>query len=67
MKSITIIGSRSVNEYFSEKGKIATKYFAENDIVIVSGLAIGSDSIAHQACLDVNGKTIAVLPSSLQR
>ena len=64
MKSITIIGSRSVNEYFSEKGKIATKYFAENDIVIVSGLAIGSDSIAHQACLDVNGKTIAVLPSS---
>lgn len=33
---------------------------------IVSGLAVGCDSVAHQTTLDNHGKTIAVLPSSLK-
>lgn len=63
-KSILIIGTRHPNSDFIEKGIKATSYFAERDYVVVSGLALGCDSIAHQACLDVGGKTIAVLPSS---
>lgn len=33
--------------------------------VIVSGLALGCDSSAHQGCIDANGKTIAVVASGL--
>lgn len=36
-----------------------------NGAVIVSGLALGCDSIAHLQTLDSNGKTVAILPSPL--
>lgn len=62
-KSISIIGTRKPDSYFIEKGKIATTFFAKKGYVIVSGLALGCDTIAHSACLDAGGKTIAVLPS----
>ena len=35
------------------------------DRVIVSGLALGCDKIAHQTTLDENKTTIAVLPSGI--
>lgn len=63
-KAITIIGTRNPSSIFIEKGKKIAEYFAKKDYVIVSGLAIGCDTIAHESCLNVCGKTIAVLPSS---
>ena len=62
-KSIAIIGTRKPDAEFIEKGIEATKYFASEGYVIVSGLALGCDAVAHEACLSVGGKTIAVLPS----
>lgn len=63
-KAIAIIGTRHPTEYFIELGVSVTKYFAKKGFVIVSGLALGCDTIAHTATLEVDGKTIAVLPSS---
>ena len=64
-KSIAIIGTRKPDEEFINKGEIVSKYFAKEGYVIVSGLALGCDTIAHSSCLEVNGKTVAVLPSSI--
>ena len=36
-------------------------------MIIVSGLAAGCDSIAHKSCLEMNGKTIAILPSPISK
>ena len=57
---IAVVGSRKVSDY----GKEATEYLVKDlakDFIIVSGLAYGVDSIAHQTAIDNNGKTIAVL------
>jgi DNA processing protein len=61
LKSIAVIGTRENTRV----GKlIATKTvgnFVSNGYCVVSGLAIGIDTIAHQATIDNSGKTIAVL------
>jgi DNA processing protein len=62
---VAIIGSRKVTPY----GRIVTEQIssqlAQRGVVIISGLALGIDGIAHQAALDVGGLTIAVLPCGL--
>lgn len=66
-KCITVIGTRNPSEPFISNGYVAAKYFAEKGLTVVSGLAIGCDAIAHKATVDANGKTIAILPSSLDK
>lgn len=64
---VAIVGSRKVTPY----GKAATSQFAgelaARGVVIVSGLALGVDALAHQAALDAGGLTIAVLPTGLDK
>ena len=64
---LAIIGSRKVSPYGRGVTQTLTAELASKGIVIVSGLALGTDSIAHQACLDVGGQTIAVLPCGLDK
>jgi len=63
--AIAIVGSRQMSVY----GEQATRRFASElagqGAVIVSGLALGVDSCAHQAALEAGGICIAVLPCSL--
>ena len=58
---IAIIGSRRCSEYGLLAARILAKPLAENDIIIVSGMARGVDSMAHRGALEGGGKTIAVL------
>ena len=62
---IAVIGSRTNTQYGEKMCKMFVKKLVEYNINIISGLAIGIDSIAHKTCLKNGGKTIAVLPSGL--
>lgn len=63
---IAVVGSRTNTQYGEKMCKTFTKNLVEYGFNIISGLAIGIDSIAHKTCIKNSGKTIAVLPSGLK-
>lgn len=65
LPSIGIVGSRKVTSYGRTVTEEITSYLARRGILIISGLAYGVDSLAHQAAVSANGKTIAVLPGGI--
>ncbi|MGH2646929.1 MAG: DNA-processing protein DprA [Ginsengibacter sp.] len=66
-KIIAIVGTRNNNEYGKTICEKLIEEFAGEDIVIVSGLAFGIDSIAHKASIKYDMKTIGVLAHGLDR
>ena len=65
-QSIAIIGTSHPTKEGEEAGMYYAKYFAEKGFNIVSGLALGCDTIAHKGALSVNGTTTAILAHGLQ-
>ena len=60
-KALAVVGSRKASHYILDVlGKII-RDIPSPDITIISGMALGIDTCAHQAALDANLKTIAVL------
>lgn len=66
-KNISVIGLLNPNGDIEERERKIVAQFVNMGAVIVSGLALGCDSIAHQQALDSNGKTVAILPSPLNK
>ena len=62
---LAVIGSRRVTAYGRQVTTELVSTLAEQGILIVSGLAIGVDALAHQAALAAGGLTIAVLPGDV--
>jgi DNA processing protein len=65
--NIAVVGSRNATGYGVEMTKILCTDLASYNITIVSGMARGIDTAAHEGALIGNGKTIAVLGSGLER
>lgn len=65
--TVAIVGSRKPTSYGREVTERLARDLALRGVVVVSGLALGIDGIAHQAALDAGGLTIAVSPSGLHR
>jgi DNA processing protein len=65
MPRLAIVGSRSVTPYGRRITSLISSKLAEHGIVIISGLALGVDAIAHKSALEADGITVAVLPSPL--
>lgn len=64
-KVLGIVGTRRATDYGKEMVKKITSSLAAQNILIVSGLAYGIDIAAHQAALEHQLKTVAVLGHGL--
>ncbi len=61
VRSLAVIGTRYPTDYGKNVTKKFATAFAQNGFTVISGLAIGVDSVAHRAALDAGGRTVAVL------
>lgn len=66
-KTVAIVGARKYTAYGADIAHRLAYDLAGYGVVIVSGLAIGIDSIAHRGALEANGCTVAVLGTAIDR
>ena len=64
-KIISIVGTRANSAYGKLCCENIVKKLIQADVVIVSGFAMGIDTISHKICIENNAKTIAVIASGL--
>lgn len=59
--TVAVVGTRQASDYGLQMAWEISRELAAAGITIISGLALGIDTRAHQATLTANGKTVAVL------
>ncbi len=65
--AIGVIGARRTTHYGTESAKKLSYQLAYAGLTVISGLARGIDTAAHQGALAAKGRTIAVIGSGLMK
>lgn len=65
--AVAIVGTRKPTSYGKEVTYQLAYDLAKRGVVVISGMALGVDAIAHRAALDAGGITIAVQANGLSR
>lgn len=66
-RSVAIVGSRNPSPEGLLKTKVIAQRLVRDGFTIVSGLAKGVDTMAHESTLAINGRTIAVIGTPLNQ
>lgn len=64
---VAVVGSRRASPRGLEWTRLVTEVLVDHDVTVVSGLAMGIDTVAHRTALDRGGKTVAVLGTGLDQ
>jgi DNA processing protein len=62
---LAVVGSRQGSQYGKSAIRFIFPRLIEKEVVIVSGLAKGIDTFAHESAINLNGSTIAVIAGGL--
>ncbi len=65
--SVAVVGTRQATAEGLGRAERMARLLVDGGVTVLSGLARGIDTAAHQACLDAGGRTIAVLGSGIRR
>lgn len=63
--ALAVVGSRKMTSYGRSSAEAFVSELVKHGLTIVSGLALGTDAVAHKAALKAGGRTIAVLASGV--
>ena len=66
-QAIAVVGSRKITTYGKTVVEKIIPQLVNQDIIIVSGLALGIDALAHATTINAGKQTVAVLGSGLDR
>jgi DNA processing protein len=66
-KCVAVIGTRKPTEWGREQTRLFVREAASNGWTVVSGLALGIDTEAHEAAVAAGAPTVAVLGGGLDR
>ena len=58
---VSVIGSREASDPGLSRARSLARVLVQHDVLVVSGLAAGIDTAAHQGTMDAGGHTVAVL------
>ena len=64
---VSVVGSRRASDEGVRRAEILTKALVERHAVVISGLAEGIDTAAHETAIALGGKTVAVLGTPLDK
>lgn len=66
-KILTIVGSRKISTYGKDALRSLLRGLIGKDVVVVSGLALGVDALAHRTALELGIKTVSFPGSGLNK
>ena len=64
-EAVAVVGSRKPTDEGRRRARRISRLLVENDFTVMSGLATGIDTEAHQAAIEAGGRTISVIGTSL--
>ena len=66
-RAVACVGSRKIRDEYEERQRGFATFASHAGFVVVSGFALGADSVAHRAARDAGGATVCVMPCGLDR
>lgn len=66
-RSIAVVGTRQVSPAGIEQASRLARELAERGVTVISGMAAGVDTVAHEAALAAGGRTVAVMGTGIDK
>jgi DNA processing protein len=65
--AVAVVGSRSASDTGLRIARAVSTSLADRGVTVVSGLAKGIDTAAHEAALEAGGRTVAVIGTGIRQ